>query len=102
MNWPKAANRTVKEKFEPVSRTTERPGQSLNIDLCFVPAEHEDEAKLPAVSGSSGRLVVERVKTETVEADYPGAVFANKQLDYDQAMYAFVTNWLKAGSLSTF
>jgi transposase InsO family protein/transposase len=88
--WPQAENRTVKEKFEPESRTAEMPGQSLNVDICFVPAEHEDETKLPAVSGSSGRLVVERVKMETVEADYPGAVFANEQLDYAQAMHAFV------------
>ena len=66
------------------------PGQSLNVDLCFVPADHADEAKLPAVSGSSGRLVVERMKSEVVEADYPGAVFAKEQLDYAQAMAAFV------------
>ncbi len=88
--WAQPETRSTQAKFEPVSRTAEMPGQSLNIDLCFVPAEHEDEAKLPAVSGSSGRLVVERVKTEAVEADYPGAVFANEQLDYAQAMAAFV------------
>jgi transposase InsO family protein/transposase len=88
--WPQPETRSAKAKFEPVSRTAEIPGQSLNVDLCFVPAEHEDEAKLPAVSGSSGRLVVERMKTEAVEADYPGVVFANEQLDYAQAMAAFV------------
>ena len=88
--WPHPETKSSKAKFEPVSRTAEMPGQSLNVDLCFVPAEHEDEAKLPAVSGSSGRLVVERVKSEAVKADYPGAVFANEQLDYAQAMHAFV------------
>ncbi len=88
--WTQPETKSTQAKFEPVSRTAEMPGQSLNIDLCFVPAEHEDEAKLPAVSGSSGRLVVERVKTEAVEADYPGTVFANEQLDYAQAMAAFV------------
>ena len=88
--WPQPENKSAKGNFEPVGRTAEMPGQSLNVDLCFVPAEHEEEAKLPAVSGSSGRLVVERVKTETDEADYPGAVFANEQLDYAQAMHAFV------------
>jgi transposase len=88
--WPQPKSRSAKAKFEPVSRTAEMPGQSLNVDLCFVPAEHEDEIKLPAVSGSSGRLVVERVKSEPVEGDYPGAVFANEQLDYAQAMHAFV------------
>jgi transposase InsO family protein len=30
------------------------------------------------------------VKSEVAEADYPGAVFANEQLDYEQAMNAFV------------
>ena len=88
--WSQPETRLAKAKFEPVSRTAEIPGQSLNVDICFVPAEHEDEAKLPVVSGSSGRLVVERVKTEAVEADYPGVVFANEQLDYAQAMAAFV------------
>ena len=55
--WPSSETKSPKAKFEPVSRTAEVPGQSLNVDICFVPAEHEDEAKLPAVSGSSGRLV---------------------------------------------
>ena len=88
--WSQPESKSAKAKFEPVSRTAEMPEQSLNVDLCFVPAEHEDESKLPAVSGSSGRLVVERVKSEMVEADYPGAVFANEQLDYAQAMEVFV------------
>ena len=88
--WPQPETNSTETKFEPVSRTAEMPGQSLNVDLCFVPADHEDEAKLPAVSGSSGRLVVERVKIEGVEVDYPGAVFADDQLDYVQAMVAFV------------
>ena len=88
--WLPSESKSAKGKYEPVSRTAELPGQSLNVDICFVPAEHEDEAKLPAVSGSSGRLVVERMKSETVEADNPGAVFADEQLDYSQAMVDFV------------
>lgn len=88
--WPQPETKSPKTKFEPVSRTAEMPGQSLNVDLCFVPADHANEAKLPAVSGSSGRLVVERVKSEAVEVDYPGAVFADEHLDYAQAMAAFV------------
>lgn len=88
--WPQPESQSTQAKFEPVSRTAEMPGQSLNVDLCFVPADHAAEAKLPAVSGSSGRLVVERVKGEAVEPDYPGAVFADEQLDYAQAMAAFV------------
>jgi transposase InsO family protein len=60
------------------------------VDLCFVPAEHEVEVKLPAVSGSSGRLVVEKVAATTTEADYPGRVFAEETLSYTEAMLEFV------------
>jgi transposase InsO family protein/transposase len=88
--WSPLETKSSQAKFEPVSRTAEMPGQSLNVDLCFVPADHEVEAKLPAVSGSSGRLVVERVKSEAVEPDYPGTVLADERLDYAQAMAAFV------------
>ncbi len=48
------------------------------------------EVKLPAVSGSSGRLIVERPKDELSEPDYPGLVFADESLDYSQAMKQFV------------
>lgn len=48
------------------------------------------ESKLPAVSGSSGRLIVERSKDELSEPDYPGLVFANESLDYSEAMKQFV------------
>lgn len=77
-----------KSTFKTVNRTAEQPGQTLNVDLCFVPAEHEAEIKLPAVSGSSGHLVVERPKDE--EAEYPGQVFEDQTLDYETAMQAFV------------
>jgi transposase InsO family protein len=58
--------------------------------LCFVPASHEVEVKLPAVSGSSGKLIVEWAKDERSEPDYPGLVFADENLDYSQAMKQFV------------
>jgi len=48
------------------------------------------EVKLPAVSGSSGRLIVERPKDELAEPDYPGLVFADESLDYSEAMKQFV------------
>ena len=48
------------------------------------------EVKLPAVSGSSGRLIVERPKDELSEPDYPGLVFADESLDYSEAMQQFV------------
>jgi transposase InsO family protein len=66
------------------------PGQTLNVDLCFVPAEHQAEIKLPAVSGSSGRLVVEQPASQKGEADYPGKVFADETLSYSEAMLKFV------------
>lgn len=71
-------------------RTADAPGQSLNIDLCFVPASHENAAKLPAVSGSSGRLVIEQPKESVAERAWPGQVFADEERDYTEAMLAFV------------
>ena len=80
-----------KKAFPRKARTAERPGQSLNIDLCFVPATHEATAqKLPAVSGSSGRLVVERPRHAFQEKSWPGQVFEDDRLDYIDAMLAFV------------
>ena len=45
--------------------------------------------KLPAVSGSSGRLIVERL-AEDEEPQYPGRIFEDQSLDYAEAMQAFV------------
>lgn len=61
----------------------------MNVDLCFVPANHTAAVKLPAVSGSSGRLIVERRQDEQ-EPQYPGRVFEDSSLDYGEAMQAFV------------
>jgi hypothetical protein len=58
--------------------------------LCFVPANHTTDAKLPAVSGSSGRLVVEREAAKSVEPAYPGQVFAEQERPYAEVMQAFV------------
>jgi len=62
------------------------------VDLCFVPTEHEVEVKLPAVSGSSGKLVVERSIKEREEAWYPGRVFADETLSYEEAIAQFVVD----------
>lgn len=62
----------------------------MNIDLCFVPLTHEPEQKLPAVSGSSGRLVIERPTEGPSENDWPGRVFEHQELDYSEAMLQFV------------
>jgi transposase InsO family protein len=73
-----------------VSRTADEPGQAVNVDLLFVPASHPADLKLPAVSGSSGHLVIERLSEAGPEADYPGQVFANPELSYAEAMQSFV------------
>lgn len=81
--------RSKKNTFQTVVRTADEPGQALNVDLCFVPASHAAEVKLPAVSGSSGHLVIERLKDET-QAQYPGRIFEDRSLSYAEAMQGFV------------
>jgi chemotaxis protein histidine kinase CheA len=87
-----AASRGHGEKggAQPVVRSAAEPGQTLNVDLCFVPATHKAEQKLPAVSGSSGRLVVERPKAEAEARDWPGRVFEDAKRDYAETMLEFV------------
>jgi transposase InsO family protein len=81
--------REKKETTELAVRTAEQPGVAMNVDLCFVPCEHEDASKLPAVSGSSGHLVVER-QTDAKEAPHwPGQVFAEAELEYEEAMQRY-------------
>lgn len=79
-----------KKGFVTVSRTSDTPGQTVNVDLCFVPAQHALDQKLPAVSGSSGRLVVERARAPAPPS-WPGEVFTNPACAYEDAMHAFVT-----------
>ncbi len=55
-----------------------------------MPVSHRVDDKLPAVSGSSGHLVVERLKEPGQEPDYPGKVFADPELEYAEAVQAFV------------
>ncbi len=75
-----------------LSRTAEEPAQTVNVDLCFVPATHETAGHLPAVSGSSGRLVVSRPHdgATTSERTWPGRVFEDPDLEYVAAMQTFV------------
>lgn len=89
--WALARTRETGEKGGPVARTAEAPGQTVNVDLCFVPASHEAEVKLPAVSGSSGRLVIERPAGVDEQHQYPGCIFADDSLDYTEAMLGYVT-----------
>lgn len=46
--------------------------------------------KLPAVSGSSGRLLVERGSDHTPDPSYPGQVFGELERPYAEVMHAFV------------
>ncbi len=73
------------------NRTADEPGQTLNVDLCFVPAVHEAAVRLPAVSGSSGRLVIYGPREgAAAERAWPGQVFEDAELAYAQAMREFV------------
>ena len=55
-----------------------------------MPVDHETEQKLPAVSGSSGRLVIEQPVEPESERTWPGRVFEDRNLDYSEAMLQFV------------
>lgn len=69
-------------------RHAEQPGQTLHIDLCFVPADHAPSETLPAVSGSSGILRIQRPAAE--HAPSPGQIFSQPEVDYAEAMVQFV------------
>ncbi len=56
------------------------------MDVCYVPEQHEAQVKLPAVSGSSGHLVVERNSSPAEERRWPGQVFGVLELGYEAAM----------------
>ena len=66
------------------------PGQTVNVDLCYLPVMHVGPTKLPAVSGSSGHWVVERVLEVPSVPTRPGQVFGADNLDYHSAMTAYV------------
>jgi transposase InsO family protein len=61
----------------------------MNVDLCFVPTEHVSQDKLPAVSGSSGHLVVGKVHDGKESRYWPGQVFADAELDYLESMESY-------------
>ena len=89
--WPAPAV-PVKGGPSGENRTADEPGQTLNVDLCFVPAVHEAALRLPAVSGSSGRLVIYGPREGAADAErtWPGQVFADPETTYAQAMREFV------------
>lgn len=55
-----------------------------------MPQTHEAEQKLPAVSGSSGRLVVEQLPEAQHTKDWPGRVFEDASREYAEVMRDFV------------
>lgn len=61
----------------------------MNVDLCFVPEKHVAQERLPAVSGSSGHLVVDRLPSNNEEPHWPGQVFAEAGLEYAEAMHQY-------------
>jgi hypothetical protein len=81
--------RGKKEVPETPVRTAEQPGQAVNIDLCFVPERHTAQEKLPAVSGSSGHLVVERQSAAEERPKWPGQVFGEEDLSFEEAMQQY-------------
>jgi len=86
-NYGRPVKRGKKDGDEKRAYSAERPGQAVNVDLCFVPLEHSGAVKLPAVSGSSGHLVVEAPKASGEERRWPGQAFT--QLEYDEAMQVY-------------
>jgi hypothetical protein len=85
------AVRGKKEADQSVVRDAAQPGQTINIDLLFVPEQHEAEERLPAVSGSSGHLVVGRTTGEKEKPCWPGLAFANNELTYEEAMCQYIS-----------
>jgi transposase InsO family protein len=74
-----------------VVRAAEEPGQTINIDLLFVPEQHKAEERLPAVSGSSGHLIVGRTTDEKEKPEWPGLAFMNNELTYEEAMRQYIS-----------
>lgn len=80
-----------KEVHKSAVRVAEQPGQAINIDLLFVPEIHEAEERLPAVSGSSGHLIVGRTTTVKETPYWPGLAFADSGLTYEEAMLQYIS-----------
>ena len=55
-----------------------------------MPATHEQADTIPAVSGSSGHLHIQHPSAEPGERTWPGRIFEDETLTYEEAMLAFV------------
>ncbi len=85
-----ASGQTSEKPPCPSVRHAERPGQTTNVDVCFVPAVHSESDVLPAVSGSSGKLKVSPVTSDETESSWPGQVFDNPEYSYEEAMEQYI------------
>lgn len=72
-------------------RHAEKEGETVNIDLCFVPATHTTAEQLPMVSGSSGKLKITKTPANGQERTWPGQIFNDVQLSYEEAMDKYVS-----------
>lgn len=79
-----------KGKKKVTVRHAEKPGETVNVDIGFVPIKHEAVEEIPAVSGSSGKLKVSKTKSEKQENEWPGEVFNKPEATYEQAMDAYI------------
>lgn len=95
--WPEAEPTAKKGGPAIQARAAALPGPALNSALCLVPGRHAPAVKLPAGSGSSGRLVIEQPADTESTRTWPGQVFANENLDYAEALLEFVTAAKAAG-----
>lgn len=88
--WPERGAET-KAELTVAARSAELPGQTVNVDICYIPVMHAPAIKPPAVSGSSGHLVVEHVpEVAAAPPTWPGQVFACEALEYVSAMEHYV------------
>jgi transposase InsO family protein len=55
-----------------------------------VPVKHEQADEIPAVSCSSGHVHVQHAKAEASERTWPGRVFEDPTLNYEEAMLSFI------------
>ena len=83
--------RGQKRGFTSSVRSADGDAQTVNIDLCFVPATHTPHQSLPAVSGSSGRLVLSHRQPSDQRRTWPGQVFADLDRPYTEVMHTFAT-----------
>jgi len=65
----------------------EKPNQTINIDMCFIPNTHNSpDTELPMVSGSSGKLKLCKKSKSQQKLTWSGDVFNDPDLNYTQAM----------------